>query len=458
MIIQTIRYSNLIYATIIIFFLLIVLVFYRALVIKNKRIKKINIEENENSIIHQERLFRLIEIDTPSFSEGENYNKFKTIIEEQFPLIHKFLEKEKVGGNTIYSYKSRVIAAPSVLFASHIDYIGNHIDAYKDNSYIYGNGTFDSKSLVYVIFETVEAVLLEKEKLDINLTIVITNDDEAKKDGLSKIINLFLKRGNFFNLVVEEGSGIIDSEVYGLKSTYALVGLGVSGQVQLRFEASSDEYLHKFIQEINKPKFFKMKVDNKSIKVLSKIAKDMNFKDRFFLNNSFIFKRKAKKIVEVKYHEIEKMLKTNLKISNINYFENKCYVDVIFELSTHEKAADILIHLDDMMTKFKIDYKILNVINSSKITRTSTYGYNFIKKAINDVFKNLYIAPIIVTNISERRYFDRVSDCVIRFSPLYYDFESFKAANSVDSRINSSSLESGINFYKYILNNYNKKR
>lgn len=457
MLLQISRFYNLIYVILIVLGLFLLYILFRAIFLKNKTIKRIKIEETANTSLYQNRLFELIEVDTPSFSEGEGYFKFKSRIESQFPLVHQFLKKEKIDGNAIYSYKSNENNS-SILIASHIDYIGNHIEAYQDGTYIYGNGTFDSKSLVFVIFEAVEAILKEKGKLDVDLTIVITNDDEANKDGLKKIIDLFLRRGNFFNLVIEEGSGIIDPEVYGLKSSYALVGLGVSGQVQFHFEARTKESLEKFIHEISKPKFFKIKVDNKSIRVLNSIARDLHFKDRFFLNNLFLFKRKAKRIIEERYDEIEKMLKTSVKIDDIKQVMDKYFVDATFELSTHENSADILLHLDALMRKYRVDYKITKVINASRITKTYTYGYNFIKKAILDVFKDLYVAPVIVTKISERRYFDKVSDCVIRFSPLYYDYEAFNAANTSKSRINCTSLEYGINFYKYILENYDKKR
>lgn len=457
MLLQISDYENLFYAISLILILLIILILIRAIFLKNKKTKRLNIEKTDHTSLYQKRLFELIEVDTPSFSEGEGYYKFKSIIERHFPLVHQHLKKEKLDGNAIYTYKTNTGSSPSILLASHIDYVGNHIDAYEDGTYIYGNGTFDSKSLVFVIFEAVEAILREKGKLDIDLTIVITNDDEANKDGIVKIIDLFLRRGNFFNLVVEEGSGIIDPEVYGLKSSYALIGLGVSGQVQLSFEAKEKDNLEKFIHEVSKPNFFKFKVDNKAIKVLNCISKDLQFKDRFFLNNLFLFRRKSKKIIENKYQEIEKMLKTSVNISQIKQNDAKYRVDMTFELSTHENSADILMHLDTLMTKYAIDYKIIKVTDASKITRTYTYGYNFIKNAILKVFKDLYIAPVIVTKISEKRYFDKVSDCVIRFSPLYYDYESFIAANSNKSRINCTSLDYGVNFYKYILGNYNKK-
>ena len=129
-----------------------------------------------------------------------------------------------------------------------------------------------------------------------------------------------------------------------------------------------------------------------------------------------------------------------------------------FELSTHEKAADILVHLDDVMEKHKIDYKILSVTDNSRITRTYTYGYKLIKNAINHTFKNLYIAPVIVTKIAEKRYFDKVSDCVIRFSPLYYNYDAFNAAKENKSYIDAKVLNYGVEFFQYILKNYNQKR
>src|SRR5690554_5169408 len=109
-----------------------------------------------------------------------------------------------------------------------------------------------------------------------------------------------------------------------MKSNYALVGLGVSGQTILRFESSNKTNLARFVTEVTKPRFFKMKIDNKSIRVLGSIAKDLNFKDRFFLNNIFLFKRKARNIIENKYDEIEKMLKTNVSATPIEIGRASC--------------------------------------------------------------------------------------------------------------------------------------
>lgn len=433
-------------------------IFLRAILLRNKRTKRIQIDKSNINEYHKNRLFELIEIDTPSFIAGETYEKFKEKTIQLFPLVYRYFQKEKVDGNTIFTYTPDSQGAPNLLFATHIDYKGEHQKAYIDGNRIYGNGTFDSKSLMYVILEAVESILREEGKLDVNLTIVITNDDEANKEGLKQIIYMFLRRGKFFNLVVEEGSGIIDPEVYGIKSNYALIGLGVSGQISLKFESKNKDDLEKFVEEIKKSNFFKIKIDKKSINIVRNIAKDLKFRERFFLNNLWLFRKKSSRIIKGKYQEIEKILKTNANIGGIETQDDSSAVEINFELSTHDSSADILIQLGDLMEKYNIDYKILEIKDASKTTKTYTYGYKIVKNAINHVFKNLYIAPIIVTNISEKRYFDQVSDCVIRFSPLYYDYESFFAASTTENYIESSSIEYGIEFYKYILNNYNKKR
>lgn len=71
--------------------------------------------------------------------------------------------------------------------------------------------------------------------------------------------------------------------------------------------------------------------------------------------------------------------------------------------------------------------------------------------AVRNTFSNLYIAPIIITKISEKRHFDKVSDCVIRFSSLYYDSDAYQDARKGVEHVSIDTLDSGIHFFEYIL-------
>jgi acetylornithine deacetylase/succinyl-diaminopimelate desuccinylase-like protein len=81
-------------------------------------------------------------------------------------------------------------------------------------------------------------------------------------------------------------------------------------------------------------------------------------------------------------------------------------------------------------------------------------GYQIVKKAIETTFKDLYVAPYIITTISDQRYLTRVSDCVIRFSPLYYPYQSIMDAENGNEHIMKKSLTYGIDLYKEIIKKF----
>lgn len=106
-------------------------------------------------------LYSLIQIKTSSFHDESGYHLFREKLKELFPLIHQHFSKEKIEGNAIYTYTDTVIGAPNVLFATHIDYSKAETESCARDGEIYGNGTFDSKALLYVMFRAIERTLAE---------------------------------------------------------------------------------------------------------------------------------------------------------------------------------------------------------------------------------------------------------------------------------------------------------
>lgn len=446
-------------------FFLIILSFslLKSLIFKNKKVRTLQFvstsEEKKSS--YQQRLYELIKIKTSSYNDSEGYHEFREKLKDLFPNIHKYFKKEKIDGHAIFSYKCLKMNVPNVLFATHIDYSDQDQHAYIIGDEVYGNGTFDAKSLLFVMFEAVESILVEQQGLDVNLTMVMATDDETTKEGASKIVDRLMRKGEFFDLVIEEGTGIVDPQYIGLKSHYALIGLGVTGQVTLRFSTektnNGQQQLQKFISDMKKHKFLKSKVDRKSAIVVKSLAKDMTFKHRYFLSNLSLFRKATTKIIDRNYAQLAKLLKTNFTCTEIDENDDKVFVDITYELATHDNTADIILEIANLMEKYNIDYNILSNKEESQLTKMYTEGYQVVCNVINKVYHELYIAPIIIANISEKRYFDSVSDCVIRFSPLYYSNQAFIDAKKGNSHVSAGSLEYGVNFFREILKTYQKK-
>ncbi len=84
-------------------------------------------------------------------------------------------------------------------------------------------------------------------------------------------------------MVIEEGIGIVDPDYLGLKSHYALVGIGVTGELKIRFKAKmlNQQMLFDFINDIKKNNVFKTKVDKSALLMLKELSKDMSLKSAF---------------------------------------------------------------------------------------------------------------------------------------------------------------------------------
>ncbi|NLD25974.1 MAG: M20/M25/M40 family metallo-hydrolase [Acholeplasmataceae bacterium] len=433
------------------FFIIIALI--RTLFFKKLKKKIINLNDDVDNLLG-EKLLELIKIKTTSFQDEAGYHEFRERLKNDYPLIHQFFNKEKIGDNAVFTYKDHIEHAPNLLFATHIDYKATYIEPTIENNRLYGTGVFDAKSLLFVIFEAVENILRTEGGLGCNLTIVMTTDDETTKEGGSLIVQQFLRRGKFFDLVLEEGSGIVDPDRVGLQSNYAFIGLGVTGEAVIRFKSEKEAELMSFLKAIQTKDLYKARIDKYARTMIHNICRDVKFIHRLCFANLLLFKQIVKKIIRKEYPEIAQLLQTTIQTGEIQN-NGQYFFDIKFHLSTQDTAADAVLALADYMEKYKIEYEIIEIKEASSFTETETEGYSIIKDVAEAVFQDIYITPVILTKLSEKRNFDKVSDCVLRFSPLYYPMEVIKFHEQTEF-VPLKSLCYGIKFFVEVLNRYKK--
>lgn|SRR5690554_3926155 len=436
--------------------LFVLIIIVKTLLIRNKEVRTLNFDNETINKQYAQEAFDLIKIKTPSEEDSATYHEFREKMKELFPLVHQKLKRKKLGSNVIFTYEVNEAFRPHILIVSHIDTFNVNDEVYMTDKEIRGEGSFDSKALVYAVFQAMEEKL--NEEINVNIMLIITTDDKASRTGSEQLVNYFTRRGLFFNLVLEDGAGIIDPYAFDLKSNHALIGVGVTGEVIVRYQAKKRHValhnLENFIEEIKEEDIFKAKIDRNSAKVLKAFSKDMNFKNRLLFGNpnlfSFFIKRKLNK------HKIEigKLIKTQVDFSKIKEDDEYYYSDCTFGLATHDTPAEIIRTIAPYVQKYELTYEVSKIADSSKVTSEKSEGYKKVEDVIDKTFSDVYVTPYIITKFSERRYFTRVSDCVIRFSPLYYDHEKLTNALEGNESLSKLSLNKAIRFYKKLIESY----
>jgi len=437
----------------------ILFVFLKALFIKNRktRILDINNVDTKRKEEYAQKVYELVSIPT-SYDEGEEtYHIFREKIKLFFPLVHKYFLKEKIGSNVLFTYASHKEKAKKVLIVTHIDTSKEFMSPRIDQDYVYGTGTFDSKTLFYVVLQAIEEKLEQEEKLDLDLTIAMTVDDTSTKQGNEMMVTKFLRQGSFFHLVMEEGVGIIDPSFLKMKSHHALLGIGVTGEVKIRYKIPKNrgvKDLQLFVKEVTENNLFKSKLDKNTRMVLKTLSKDMPFLYRLLFGNVPFFKVLDKRIINKREKDFGKLVKTHIVTKGIEENDKEYYVDLVYELATHDTAAEIVGIVSPYVKKYGLEYDLKDLKDPSKITPTYMYGYKEVEDVIYKTFKNLYVAPYIINKYTEQRYLSRVSDCVIRFSPLFYSEKNLKDIQQKKEYILKASIVYGVDFYKNLIDSF----
>lgn len=446
--------------------LIIILFLYsivKAIFVKNSKKRTLNIDkiDEKRSEHYANRLLELIKIKTTSYEEGEVYHIFREKIKKLFPLIHENFTKEKIGSNAIYTYKGNN-SSEKLLIVTHIDTLRKDTEVKLTNDEIYGPGTFDSKALLFTVMQAIEEILEENKKIDYNITFMMTVDDTSTKEGTEKVVDKFLRQGSFFKLVIEEGIGIIEPTYLDMKSHYALLGIGVTGEVKIRYKISKNRNkndLINFVEDIRVNKIFKSEIDKNSFRVLTEFAKDMPFRKRLLFGNIWLYKNFVKKIVNNNVEfRLSRLLRTYIIYNPIEENDDSYYVDLTFEMASHDTTAEIIGLINPYVKKHDVNFEIISYKDPSKITDIKHDGYRIVERTVNKTYDSVYTSPYIITKISEQRNLSRVSDCVVRFSPLYYPKEALKDAEIGEDHVLKKSITLGVDFYKNLIEEFNKNK
>ena len=82
-------------------------------------------ENEEEALYLAKKLSEMIRVDTTSYpgvADAEKFEKFHTVLEKLFPLVHEKLERIDIDGNLLYYWKGKSGEKP-ILLMSHQDVV-----------------------------------------------------------------------------------------------------------------------------------------------------------------------------------------------------------------------------------------------------------------------------------------------------------------------------------------------
>ncbi len=178
-----------------------------------------------------------------------DFDRFRTLIAELYPLVAEHLEFERVGDlGLLYRWRGRGDDDPVVLMA-HFDVVpAAEADRWRmppfegriHDGAVWGRGTLDDKGPLLVVLEAVENLLDEGYVPARDVYLSFGGDEESFGGAARGIADLLHGRGITPWLVLDEGGAVVDAPLPFVRVPSAMVGVGEKGVLTVRLRAVSE--------------------------------------------------------------------------------------------------------------------------------------------------------------------------------------------------------------------------
>ena len=433
----------------------------------------------EREARYAETLSRMVRCETVSRKgedQREKFLGFHRLLEELFPLVHGKLEKTEIDGNLLFYWKGKSHDRPLVLM-SHQDVVPAEGE-WKHEPFsgdiaegkVWGRGSADTKCSVMGFFQAVEELLEQGFEPEQDVYLSSSCTEEFGGDGCPKLVEELSRRGVKPFLVCDEGGAIVQEPIGGVKGCYAMIGVLEKGRGALRLTARSGgghasyppknspiARLGKFIARVEKRDPMRADFEPEVTAMFRTLAPYGPFYLRLLFGNLWLFKPLLKKLLPKISPQAGALLKTTVAFTMQsgsdapNVLPQQASLTLDLRYIPHQRLEESNRVIRELAARYDLETEVLMANDACEPVRIDSPAYALVEKVIGEVFPGLPTCPYVMTGGTDARFYQKICDACIRFSPVIYGPEQMKGMHGINENIDVCSLPGAVDYYKSLI-------
>ena len=436
--------------------------------------------EDERNEKYAGILGEMIRCRTVSVAGGENedgFPEFRHLVKRLFPNLFKVTgEPETILGAFFMKWPGKKSDAPIMLMSHHdVVSVGGE---WKHPAFsgeiaggkIWGRGTLDTKGSLFAILMAADELAAEGFVPENDIWFESDSREETDGEGARLVVEELAKRGIRFKFVIDEGGMILFEPVGGAKGTFAMVGVGEKGTCDLKFTAVSSGghgstpgkntplvRLGKFMADVEKSDCFEVEIAPVIEEMFVRLSASMSGAMKFLFKNAKFFKPLLKIALPKISATTNALVRTTLAFTMAkgsdgrNVIPTEAYVTGNMRFSHHQGRDSSVAEIKKIADRYDVRVEIIEPGIESKISDYNAEGFKTVEKAIAEVFPGVTAAPYLMTGASDCRFFDKVSDCCLRFAPYTISEEQLHSIHGENECVDFETLAPAVDFFRCII-------
>ena len=414
---------------------------------------------------------RTVSYDDASRQDEREFAKFRTLLDERYPLVASTCEKHLVSpAGVIYHWKGKGGNDPWILMA-HYDVVPveesmwaqKPFDAVIVDGEIWGRGTIDTKSTLLGVMEAAQTLMEQGFTPQNDIYLAFGGDEEVSGSSAQAMVEWFEKR-KLSPTVIDESGAIVEGVFPGVTKHVAVIGTGEKGITNIEISMESEGghasipprhtpvgILAKAIAAIENHQF-KQTIVPPVAEMFDTLGRHAGFGMRMIFANLWCFRPLLFALAKSRGGELQAMLQTTCAFTKMeggaawNVIPPKVSAGANMRLLNHT-PEQVVRELQNVIQDKQVKVEVVLGTAPSPYSRSDGKGWDTLKEAILQTWPDIIIAPYLLRAATDSRHYSRISDRVYRFTPLFMSHETRKTIHGHNERISMESLLEIIAFY-----------
>lgn len=440
-------------------------------------------EDPERGLAYAEVLANMVRHETVSVSGNVNPDKFRAfhdVLRREFPLTFAACEFHDIDGGILMRWPGKSSEHP-ICFLAHMDVVEANADNWsvppfsgtiKDGR-VYGRGAMDDKCCLMAGFQAVEESIHEGIVPDQDIYLASSCCEETGGPVAGEIASWLKDHGVRLALLCDEGGGITEEPISGLKGLFGMAGIYEKGFGNFVFTARSKgghsstppkdtpiARLASVIRDVEDHPPFVKKITPELRATFDALAPYCTFPLRYVLNNLWLFGPLFPYIF--KHGEIAAMMGTTIVFTmqtgsnGANVIPQEATVTANLRYSKFEGEKACLEKLKAIASRYNVEVTVDASREATTPADLKGPGFRLVSEAMNEVYPGVPVVPYIVTGGTDSRNFEDVCDTVIRMSPMIYTRECMNTMHGIDEFLEYRCLPFGVDYFKHLIRSSGK--
>ncbi len=427
-----------------------------------------------------EALARMIRCATVSVKDSHDdteFAKLRAVVEEDFPLLHQKTERMTFAADCwMYKIPGKDTSR-NILLMSHHDVVAA-VEEWKYEPFsgtiadgkVWGRGAADTKGSLCAILFAMEEMLREGIVPPVNVYVLSSHNEETGGDGVTTARSYFQENGITFEVILDEGGGIVEPPLPGMKCDMcAMIAVHEKGRLKLKctarnksshvsmtgFKGNPVERMARFIQEVQSQNLFIRELNPQTRAMFDSLAPYCGFPMNVLFCNLCLFGGIIKRVLPKINGTAGAMIGTTCNFQQIEGSTNDriCTATVMLRNTNEEDLKKDYAAFKTVADKYGI---------TLETERDEYYGpadmdspaYAYTLDCLAKIFPRFAAAPYVLSAGTDAWRLTPVCDCVLRFAPTRMSNQQLGSIHAVDENLDIAAVAEAAVFYKYFVVNY----